>query len=184
MSLARIALPALVATSLGACADYEMQRDILTGAMAGTTVGLAQAFIGEGDAVPNMARGAALGAAVGVARNVAEDVADAVYPPDRGYAEAGYRDPYNDGYGEPYGRDPYGQSYPDPYGRAPYYGQGYPPPYARSAAPYGYGGPVASAPSPYGYAAAPAYREPDYRIYGTRVPIGGQPVYAGRSYRY
>lgn len=101
VSLGALAL----ATSLGAC-TYQNQRDILTGAIAGTTVGLAQAAIGDGGAVENMVRGAAIGAAAGAARGVAENVADRVFYPNGTQGGTGYQDPY-------YSGNPYGS--PNPY---------------------------------------------------------------------
>lgn len=84
-----------LAGTLGAC-TYESQRDVLTGAIAGTAVAAAQTAVDGGDYPENMLRGGAIGAAAGAARGIAEGIASAVYPrPSSGY-QAGQS---NDGYG-------------------------------------------------------------------------------------
>jgi hypothetical protein len=127
------------AVTLGAC-THETQRDTLTGAMAGTAVGIAQAAVTDDDIVEGMARGAAIGGGLGLARGMIENAIAGPRDYDDGY---GYDDDYGYGYGQaglgyqdPYYSDPY---YGDPYGAAPgyrspspYYRQqvGYPDPYS------------------------------------------------------
>lgn len=134
----------LLAGSLGAC-TYESQRDVLTGAIAGTTVGLAQAAIGEGDAVDNMVRGAAIGAAAGAARGIAEGIADRVLTPRSTYGggyQTGQGYDYPGGYGSGYGYDGYGYGQSG-YGQSGYGQAGYGPVYAQQGT---YGG---LSPNPY-----------------------------------
>lgn len=132
-----------LATSLGAC-THEAQRDTLTGALAGTTVGMAQAAIEDESLVQGMWRGAAIGGGVGLLRNVIETTID-----------GGYGNGYGSGYGYPQSS----QGYQEPFYSAGYGAQ----PANRSPSPYG-GAPVYRDPNPY-YQQQSRYPDPYNRGY-------------------